>query len=395
MSSVLKTGEDVVQLLHPAVQLANQIVTISGRIDAEILVSMSNVVQNLSDSNATSMATLREWLGNNNATLNLINSNQKETIARIDSLKDSLEGKVQKDHRLKVLEWLSSIPYERHHKKALDEVLHGTGLWFLEDEEYRHWRDSDQNAVLWVHGIPGSGKSKLVYGSPTFIEVTGLSMFSVSNRCCNRRSLAIQQALDSSDDTSSSLYFYCSRTSAEPERAKAEDIVRCLVKQLSTGKDSNQPTVIPPYVNEKFEESEARGFASGELMFDESCDLISKFATDKDRTFILFDAFDECEEDARYSLIEALNALMQRISTSLVKILISSRDDLHLKTFFDNHLTYENHIETRNQQDIDLYVKSQLKQLIKQKRIVVGGKAPSPSLQDFIITKLCAGSQGM
>ena len=76
---------------------------------------------------------------------------------------DKIEESYNEHDRLKILSWLSAIPYHQHHKKSYGEVLEGTGSWFLEDTEYHQWRDSGQSAMLWVHGIPGSGKSKLVY----------------------------------------------------------------------------------------------------------------------------------------------------------------------------------------------------------------------------------------
>ena len=63
--------------------------------------------------------------------------------------------------RLKILSWLSNIPYQQHHKQSIDEVQQGTGLWFLLDNVYRKWRDSRKRSFLWLHGAPGTGKSKL------------------------------------------------------------------------------------------------------------------------------------------------------------------------------------------------------------------------------------------
>lgn len=106
---------------------------------------------------------LRDQVQDNNAVMSsLINStvsNHRETMSRFDKIEESHD----EHDRLKILLWLSAIPYHQYQKKSYSEVLEGTGSWFLEDSEYCHWRDSDQSAMLWLHGIPGSGKSKLMY----------------------------------------------------------------------------------------------------------------------------------------------------------------------------------------------------------------------------------------
>lgn len=75
---------------------------------------------------------------------------------------DAFQGKRYRQYdRLKILSWLSTIPYAQHHKQVIDEVQDGTGLWFLHDSVYREWRDSRESSLLWLHGPPGTGKSKL------------------------------------------------------------------------------------------------------------------------------------------------------------------------------------------------------------------------------------------
>lgn len=76
---------------------------------------------------------------------------------------DNIEESYNEHDRLKILSWLSAIPYHQHHKKSYSKVLEGTRSWFLQDTEYHQWKDCNQSAMLWLHGIPGSGKSKLVY----------------------------------------------------------------------------------------------------------------------------------------------------------------------------------------------------------------------------------------
>ena len=153
-------------MLGPVAQQASQIVTISGRIDARTQLLTKISMLTLSDSHAKSMEWLRSQVQTNDVIMSSLitstASNHQETMSRFDKLEESCD----ETDRLKILSWLSAIPYRQHHKKAYSEVLEGTGSWFLEDSEFLRWRDSDQSAMLWLHGIAGSGKSKLVYVQP-------------------------------------------------------------------------------------------------------------------------------------------------------------------------------------------------------------------------------------
>lgn len=54
-------------------------------------------------------------------------------------------------------------PYIQHHEQTKSEVLKGTGSWFLRHPDFLKWRDESASSILWLRGIPGSGKSKLMY----------------------------------------------------------------------------------------------------------------------------------------------------------------------------------------------------------------------------------------
>ncbi|KAK1855285.1 ankyrin repeat protein [Colletotrichum chrysophilum] len=43
----------------------------------------------------------------------------------------------------------------------LSEVFEGTGKWLLDHETFQSWKNSEASSILWLHGIPGSSKSKL------------------------------------------------------------------------------------------------------------------------------------------------------------------------------------------------------------------------------------------
>lgn len=64
--------------------------------------------------------------------------------------------------RTEILQWISPIPYEQHHNQAKEDIMSGTGLWFLDDDRLLEWRGSSASSIMWLRGIAGSGKSKLM-----------------------------------------------------------------------------------------------------------------------------------------------------------------------------------------------------------------------------------------
>ena len=89
-------------------------------------------------------------------------SDMQRPIDRIEERLQSHEDGLQAAERIQILAWMSPIPYMQHHIQAKREVLQGTGQWLLDDDRLLRWQYSESSSILWLHGIPGSGKSKLV-----------------------------------------------------------------------------------------------------------------------------------------------------------------------------------------------------------------------------------------
>jgi hypothetical protein len=53
-----------------------------------------------------------------------------------------------------------------NHENALSKHELGTGSWFIESADFISWT-TNPNSTLWIHGIPGAGKTIL---SSTIIE---------------------------------------------------------------------------------------------------------------------------------------------------------------------------------------------------------------------------------
>ncbi|KAJ6779609.1 hypothetical protein PWT90_05623 [Aphanocladium album] len=64
----------------------------------------------------------------------------------------------------KVRAWLQPTAYEDEDgefRRHLASHLHGTGEWLVQSREYLRWHDDQNNGLLWVRGIPGSGNPPL------------------------------------------------------------------------------------------------------------------------------------------------------------------------------------------------------------------------------------------
>ena len=65
-------------------------------------------------------------------------------------------------NRDKILDWTAQIPYHRHYKQGVEKALEGTGTWLLSLPNFIQWKQSSSSEMLWLHGMPGSGKSTLM-----------------------------------------------------------------------------------------------------------------------------------------------------------------------------------------------------------------------------------------
>uniref|UniRef100_A0A8H7NIH4 NACHT domain-containing protein n=1 Tax=Bionectria ochroleuca TaxID=29856 RepID=A0A8H7NIH4_BIOOC len=62
----------------------------------------------------------------------------------------------------KIRTWLQPTSYDiagGEYRKHLASHVSGTGSWFTSSDTYKQWLEDDQHGLLWIKGIPGSGKS--------------------------------------------------------------------------------------------------------------------------------------------------------------------------------------------------------------------------------------------
>ncbi|KAK6499356.1 hypothetical protein TWF506_003984 [Arthrobotrys conoides] len=75
---------------------------------------------------------------------------------------DSKEYEKPKDDLEQIREWLDPTAYDdpgSDYKRHSASHLAGTGEWLFSSEIYQNWHSSGDDGLLWIRGIPGSGKS--------------------------------------------------------------------------------------------------------------------------------------------------------------------------------------------------------------------------------------------
>jgi len=82
-----------------------------------------------------------------------IHSTTEETRSSVDRLHLDY-------HQREIIKWLSAPDPSTNYNKALEQRYEGSGLWFLESDAFAKWK-TRRNSFLWLHGIPGCGKTIL------------------------------------------------------------------------------------------------------------------------------------------------------------------------------------------------------------------------------------------
>ncbi|KAJ4186933.1 hypothetical protein NW759_016926 [Fusarium solani] len=282
-------------------------------------------------------------------------------INRWDKALHAITGQLHGERGNVILRWISDEPYEKHHIQTKNEVLKGTGKWLLHDPTFIRWKNESASSILWLYGIPGSGKSKLT-------------------------SIVVEDALEAfrRNQAPAPAYFYCSRNPAEPGRSDPSRIAASIARQLST------PQTGGPLLEaaiEVYKKREEKAFASGPLRLDESKELILKLLERyEDATMtIVIDALDECNSATRGDLLDTLEDLL-KTSPCLLKIFVSSRTDQDIVYKLDNYPNL--HLSSDcNSVDIDLFVRSETKRLI-DKGSLLRLSTRKEEIRDKIVHKL-------
>lgn len=260
--------------------------------------------------------------------------------------------------RRRILNWLSEEPYPRHHILIRNDFLEGTGQWLLSSPEYMTWKGESASSILWLHGIPGSGKSKLVYVSDS------LNLMVHPNK--SNSSVVIEDALAAFQQQQQPppAYFYCSRNPAEPNRSDPKSILASIARQLSCLKPG-EPIL---HATEEAYTASQDTFFDGSLQMKEVVQLIVKLASQYPTITIILDALDECNPETRAQLLGSLEKILKE-SSCLVKIFVSSRDDQDIVYRLRDYPSMELSSD-KNAGDIARFVELETNRLVEEGAIL-------------------------
>ncbi|KAH0548311.1 hypothetical protein GP486_007995, partial [Trichoglossum hirsutum] len=188
----------------------------------------------------------------------------------------------------KIYRWLSAPDPSLNYNEALKKRQAGTGAWLIDNKQYAGWK-ANPDSFLWLHGIPGCGKTIL---SSTVVE----DVLHYCDRGFNLRAV----------------YFYFDFN--DTEKQQYEKMIRSLVTQLST-----QCTSMPEALELLFS-SKING--KQQPMASELLVILRHMVRDLSETFIILDALDECKE--REDLLSVIGEIAGW-KTGKLHVLVTSR----------------------------------------------------------------------
>ena len=292
----------------------------------------------------------------------------EEPIVRLSGSLVKFEEAISAEERRKALLWLSRVNCRELHESIVSDVIPGTADWIFDKPEYKDWQGSSSSSILWLHGIPGCGKTKVT-------------------------SKVVQRLLEASSKDPNSApisYVYCSKTGSKSLTLTPVAVLRTIVKHLSLpySEDQIRQPAWTKYIKKK-EAAEIDGLDPSLLTEEECIQLLLSLAEDCPATIVV-DGLDEIDGNPR-DVLRVLRAVVED-APNVVKVLVSSRDDgtisEELRDFPSIGVS-----SADNSPDVEKFVRQRVNTAIEN-RSLLGGKISS-SAKDRLIDYLIRGAGEM
>ncbi|KAL8695828.1 MAG: hypothetical protein Q9224_003129, partial [Gallowayella concinna] len=254
----------------------------------------------------------------------------------------------------KVDQWLDPVNIETNHSAAVKLRHQDTGNWFLEGQAFDTWIHGD-NSFLWLHAIPGAGKTVLV---SSVIEY-------------------LKERVKSEDVGLA--YFYCDYKEAKSQQPS--QLLCTLLAQLA-----RQHKLVfqrlQVFVQERLKENPGSVPTHDELRSNFSAFLEGAFK----QIILVVDAIDESAK--RECMISDLKTFSKHCP--FIKILVSSREELDITKAFKS-FPHVKITQSDVADDIESFVKAEVAARIRYKELTIR----RPELQLIVCDKLVNRSEGM
>lgn len=254
----------------------------------------------------------------------------------------------------KIDQWLDPVNFESNHEAAVKLRHQGTGNWFFEGEAFKEWLRKD-NAFLWLHAIPGAGKTVLVSSTIEFLKEQ-----------VKREDFGLA-------------YFYCDYK--EMRKQQPSKLLCTLLSQLARQRKSVFQR-LQTFVQDRCKENPALVPTHDELRGNFPTFLEGAFK----QVILVVDAIDESTQ--RNCMIGDLKTFQKKCP--FIKVLVSSREELDIthafKTFPQVKINQSDVAD-----DIESFVKAEVTARIREKDLTIRRK----ELQQTICDQLVKRSEGM
>ncbi|KAJ7483618.1 ankyrin repeat-containing domain protein [Mycena latifolia] len=230
------------------------------------------------------------------------------------------------ERQRRILDWMSPLNFLQRQADVYGTLQSGTGEWLLGEAQFQDW-ESGSGKVLLCHGIPGAGKTVLVW-----VMVLSLVVNHLEAQARN------------SDSGLACIYL----NHKETETQTITNLLGALAAQLMLGKH------IPALVHSLYEHHLDRRTRPNIDEFHKALDLAVAMHP---KVYLIIDALDEYPENYRHRFLKYVATLGPKVN-----IMMTSRPHINLDSQFPNLKTIEIHA---TEDDIHKYVDTQIQNSVR------------------------------
>ena len=273
---------------------------------------------------------------------------------KTEQTNQKIEDFLDDHNKSKVDQWLGLVNYDSNHKTAMKLRHSGTGRWFLQGQAFQTWLNND-NSFLWLHAIPGAGKTILISSAVEYLKE-------------NIQSQEVGLA-----------YFYTDYK--ESQKKEPSQILCTLLSQLAKNNKH-----IFQRVQSFFQEQRKENPAYCPRLEEIRSNFNSFIAGTFKKVILVVDAIDEC--NSRKCITSSLRTIKEACPS--VKILVSSREEHEISRAFKG-LPRTRMKESDVMVDIESYVTFEVDSRIKEKTLKIRSHETKQIVCDTLVKK----SEGM